>query len=467
MKEKVLNISKKNFINVILILSFVIIFTGIVVSIIPTGHFNDEGVYILGSRSMYKIHKILLAPFFFLKSDGLISFIMLSLFIMIITGSFQVMNDSNGMKVVLKKLVIKFENKPKILISIITLFFMIFGSVYGVFEETVILIPLIVYLSLSLKYDTLTGLAMSLLAVGLGFGCATLNPFTIGIASNLAGINPLSGIMYRVLIFIITYFILLSFIFNHIKKIMKDKTSSISYYVDKDKIAKQDIKEFTCQNEQRILKIYLSFFIGVLIAIVLAYSIKQIRDYSVVILSLYMLIFGILSGYLVFKNIKVTLKSFLNGLLSALPAVLLILLALSVNFIITDANVVDTITYNLLKVLENVGTIKGVILIFFIVLFLEFFISSSTAKAMLVISILAPLTIHGQNTNLTPEILVLAYTMGDGFTNVIFITSPVLLITLGMCDLKYRDWLKWTKWLFLLIFVLNIIYLIIGVLIGY
>ncbi|MFA6843193.1 MAG: hypothetical protein WCR33_02220, partial [Bacilli bacterium] len=99
-----------------------------------------------------------------------------------------------------------------------------------------------------------------------------------------------------------------------------------------------------------------------------------------------------------------------------------------------------------------------------IVFVLEFFVSSSTAKAVLVMGVLAPVIAR---TTLSANTMVLAYIMGDGFTNVIFPTSPVLLLALSMVGLKYRDWLKWTKWLFIILFALNIVYLMIAVAINY
>ena len=95
-------------------------------------------------------------------------------------------------------------------------------------------------------------------------------------------------------------------------------------------------------------------------------------------------------------------------------------------------------------------------------LLLEFFISSSTAKAILVMGLLAVV-----NTGLSGQMLVLLYTFGDGYTNVIFPTSPVLLISLSMIELDYFTWVRKSAPLFALNFLLVLGFIVLGVVIGY
>jgi len=79
--------------------------------------------------------------------------------------------------------------------------------------------------------------------------------------------------------------------------------------------------------------------------------------------------------------------------------------------------------------------------IYLLILFLEFFISSGSAKAFLVIPIIAPLV---DLVGLTRQSAVLAFTFGDGFSNVFFPTNAALLIALGLTVVSYAKWFKWT-----------------------
>jgi len=460
------HISGKSFLNVIIILSTFIIISAVLVYIIPAGSY-ENGVYTAINADKYPIYKLILSPILMLTdTSSLMSFLGLCLFIIFVSGAFQIMKDSNGMSVLLKKIVNKFEKRKTILMMLITLFFMLFGSIYGIFEESLILVPLIVGLSLALGWDTLTGLGMSVLAVGLGFGAAMTNPFSIGIASEELQISALSGIGYRIIIFVITYAILVLFLKLHISKIEKNPMKSISYTVDqtKDDYDISTIKETKFENEKKIGIIYGLFFIGILVVILTVYSIPQISGYSIVILAAYFLIVGSICGFILFDKKKDLFKALGVGYKSALPSVVMIMLALTIKFIIYDAHIAPTITNYCVIALESMGPYKSVLALLGIVFVLEFFVSSSTAKAVLVMGVLAPVIAR---STLSANTMVLAYIMGDGFTNVIFPTSPVLLLALSMVGLKYRDWLKWTKWLFIILFALNIVYLMIAVAINY
>jgi uncharacterized ion transporter superfamily protein YfcC len=63
--------------------------------------------------------------------------------------------------------------------------------------------------------------------------------------------------------------------------------------------------------------------------------------------------------------------------------------------------------------------------------------------------------------------LVLLYTFGDGYTNVIFPTSPVLLISLSMIEVDYFKWMKRGLPLFLSTFVLVVAFIALGIAAGY
>jgi uncharacterized ion transporter superfamily protein YfcC len=71
------------------------------------------------------------------------------------------------------------------------------------------------------------------------------------------------------------------------------------------------------------------------------------------------------------------------------------------------------------------------------------------------------------NTGLSRQMLVLLYTFGDGYTNVIFPTSPVLLISLSMIEVDYFKWMKRGLPLFISTFALVIVFIVLGICAGY
>ena len=72
---------------------------------------------------------------------------------------------------------------------------------------------------------------------------------------------------------------------------------------------------------------------------------------------------------------------------------------------------------------------------------MNFFISSGSAKAFMLIPLIVPLA---QIFGISPQLCVVAFAFGDGFSNVFYPTNAALLIALGLADVSYADWFKWS-----------------------
>lgn len=472
MDNKVVNISKKTFLNVVILFSALLIIATVLTYIIPKGIFeeviNEEGTIIqdfnsyieLKDESGINIFKAIFSPILVLFSKDGLSIIMLSLFLIVVSASFQIMDDSNGMKVIVNKLIEKFKNKKRLLIAIITLAFMCFGAFFGLFEEILALLPIIIMLTISLGYDSFTGFLICLVATGFGFASGITNPFTVLPASMIIGISPMSHVWYRIVIFLVMYALLLIYVFHHIKVITDNPNKSPTY--ENDQIKKQSLAIEIKKDNKKTFWIYTLFLLTVLLSIITITSIESIRNYTVVFLILIFLIGGLTCGYLATKDFKTVLKSFLKGMVAAIPAIFLIMLASSIKYILDEGMVLATIAHSISTFVQGKNIFLVTILIYLVVLVLEFFISSSTAKCILVMGVLSYVSV-----DLSKEMLVLIYLFGDGYTNVLFPTSPVLLIGLSMIGMNYFTWVKKGKWLIISNFIIVILLLFIGILVGY
>lgn len=472
-ENKIINMSKKTFITVVIMLGVLLLGSILLTYLVPSGHFQeivDEAdnvtynydVYIQDeSSSGINILKGIFSPILVLGSSDGLTLIMLSIFLLIVTGTFQVMSDVNGMKVLVQSLIKKFSSNKKVLIAVITLVFMMFGSFFGLFEETLALYPLIIIVTVGLGYDSFTGFLICIVASAFGFASAITNPFTVITASAILGISPMTHIWYRIIIFIVMYALLLLFVFLHIRKITKNPESSPTYENDALK-KEQYAKHEEIENSKTIGRTYLVFLILALAVVITVTSIEALRSYIVVFLMAFFLFGGPIAGYLCIKDFKKVMKSFWDGVVSAAPTILLILMAASVKFILEESSVLPTIANTISHIIDGKNTFVLAILIYLIILVLEFFISSSTAKAIFVMGILSCVSIE-----LSKEMLVLVYLFGDGFTNVLYPTSPVLLIALSMIGMNYLSWLKHSKWLFVFNFILVLMFIFIGIYIGY
>lgn len=470
MQNKIIDINKKTYVGIVIMLASLIVFSIIVTFIVPKGTFesyvNEYGEIVfdytkyikLPEQSGINIFKGIFSPILVLFSNDGISLFFLSLFILVIAGTFQLMSDTNGINSIVYFFVEKFKNKKNILIAGITLIFMLFGSFLGLFEEMLSLLPLIVMLTISLGYDGYTGFLVCIVACGFGFASAITNPFTVIAASSVIGVNPMYNLWFRILIFLIMYSLLLVFVFLHIRKISKNPMYSPTYDVDNKK--REQLTYSDNVYDKKALRTYSILLLIVLSAIIVFTSIKATRSYSVVILTIIFLFGGLISGYVVSKDFKHIIKLFLKGVLSALPTILLILMASSIKYILEEGNVLATIANSISIFVKDKNPFVMALLIYAIITFIEFFVSSSTAKAVFVMGILSII-----NISLSKELLVLLYLFGDGYSNVFFPTSPVLLISLSLIGINYVKWIKTGKWLILSNIIMVICLILLAVLV--
>lgn len=475
-QKSIIQISTKTFISVIIILFALIITAGILTFLIPAGSYalDPDGAIIpdsftfLPESSNFPIWRWFTAPFEVLVSKDGITIIGIALFLLILGGTFTIMDQTGGIVVIIKRLIARFKHRKYMLLRLVILVFMTFGAFFGIFEESIALLPIMILLSLSLGWDTMVGLGMCLLAAGFGFATAITNPFSVGIASQLANVSILSGVLYRLVIFGVMYALLSFFLVRYAKIIEATPSKSITYAIDIEKNKDFDLQHaIVYENESTIFKSYTILFL-VLFGVVLLSGILELLDIvslpTIILMAVTFLIGGIICGVTITKNIKKTLKQFLKGVLGVAPAIFLIMLAASVKFIITEAQVMDTILYYISEFLSDRSSLVGILFIYALVLVVQFFIGSASAKAFLIMPLLIPLV---SIIGISKELAILAFVFGDGYTNVIFPTNAVLLIGLSIASVPYTKWFKWTAVLQVITLLLTTAFLLLGLMIGY
>jgi len=470
-KKTLINISGKTFIQVTGLLLGLLILSIILTYIVPKGHFgllpSGETNYLdyIPSDQAGGISVIrgLLAPLLvFASGDGL-TLIMLSVFLFVISASFQVMNDVGGIRALVGAVSQRFMDRRNVLIVLISFAFYCFGAFLGLFEEMLTMLPIITALCVMVGFDSFTGFLCCIIACGFGFAGAITNPFTVLLASEIIGANPMVHIWFRILIFIVMFGLLMAFIFMYTRKIARDPSASLTIEHDRKlRNASETTERPSVAAEKKVKVVYSVFLIVSLALIVIASVSSALRGYAVVILAAYFLIFGPVAGIIASGNFGKTMKSFGNGILGTLPTIVFIAFAASVKFVLEEGEILPTIVHQINVLIEGHSPIIVALAIYLIVLLLEFFISSSTAKAILVMGLLAMVS-----TGLSKQMLVLLYTFGDGYTNVIFPTSPVLLISLSMIGVDYFRWVRKSLPLFAVNFILVVGFIALGLVLGY
>ncbi|MBQ2270905.1 MAG: YfcC family protein, partial [Firmicutes bacterium] len=453
--ESSLKISKKSFFSSMFILLLLMIGAGILTLVVPSGAFERimvdgkevivPGTFQFAQTGNYPFWRWFTAPVEVLWSADSVTVIMIIVFICIIGGTFTVLDKSGMLQYIMNGLVKKFETSKYKLMAVLTLFFMLFGSIFGIFEELVALVPIVILLSHAMGWDSLTGLGMSALAAGFGFSSATLNPFTLGVAQEIAGLPAFSGVGFRILVFVVCYSILFTFLYRYARKIEKDPTKSSIYEEDlaqKEKLSGSLSLE-ALPNEQylgKTVKIFSGALALVIGYIVAGFFVPALSAVSLPVMAVLFLVGGLLAARASHYGGQIG-KDFVTGIGGIAPSAILILMAMAVKLIITNGGIMDTILYYASETVAKMGPNGAAVMIFLLVLGLNFFVSSGSAKAFLLIPIIAPLA---ELVGLNSQIAVQAFCFGDGFTNMLYPTNAVLMITLGLTVVSYPKWFKWT-----------------------
>ena len=155
-QPNVLHISKKAFLSVVYILLGLIVIAGIMTLFIPSGAYlrDIDGNVIPNSFAWldnvnYPIWRWFTAPFEVLWGPDALNIIVIGLFLIILGGTFAVMDKTGGIIIVIKKLIERFKDNKYLLLRMVTLIFMMFGAFFGIFEESMALLPILIILSLS------------------------------------------------------------------------------------------------------------------------------------------------------------------------------------------------------------------------------------------------------------------------------------------------------------------------------
>ena len=438
-QNKGLNIGVRSFLISIGIIFLLMVATYILTLIIP-----GRGISFI---------KWLLSPILVLGAPGSGTIIAVLIFLLVIGGIFNSLTVGGLMNYMLSKLVNRFGDVKYKLMAVLVLFFMAMGSFVGSFEEIIPMTPIVVGLAVALGWDKVTGMAMSLLAAGCGFAAGIANPFTIGIAQGLAGLPMFSGIWFRALSFVFIYALLLWYIRRHAIAIENTDSRGAAHveYTD-DPRMNRGIKAF-------------AIILGAGILIVLSSSvITALLDYTMIIVALMFLIAGIAAVLLSGMSMRELGRTFVKGMITIAPSILMILMASSIKYTMEESGILVTMLNSAADMARGMSKSSLILFIYLICLVMNFFIASGSAKVFLLIPIIAPLA---QMFGLSMQLAISAFAFGDGFSNVFYPTNAGLLIALGLTEISYGEWFRYSWKFQALNLILTSGLLLFGLAIGY
>lgn len=443
----------------------IIVLVAILTYIVPAGEFDmvedpESGTEVIDADSYERVEQTPV-PFTDIftsipKGMGEAGWIIFLIFI--IGGSFGVINRTGAIEAGISKLVLSLKDRENLLIPVTLLIFSLGGATFGMAESTLIFIPMGVVLARSLNMDAITGMAMVFIGAMAGFSAGFLNPFTVGVAQSIAGLPLFSGIVLRIIIQVILVGVASWYIISYAQKIKRDPKKSLVYDLEQQE-QKSDESfdiDFTLRHKLVLLTVAVGF--GFII-----YGVTEGWSTSTDLAAIFLAI-GIVSGLIGGSSPNGIAEDFIAGAKELTYGALIVGLARAIVVVLQDGTIIDTVIHGAAQLLTSLPAYLSATGMYIFQVFLNFFIPSGSGQAATTIPIMAPL---GDIIGVSRQSTVLAYQLGDGFTNAIFPTSAILMAGLSIAKIPYNKWVRWVLPLMGFWIVIGIIFMIVSVLINY
>ncbi len=462
-------ISEKGRANVhpMLLLFIVLILCTLSTYVIPAGKYEtvlDEvsGIEHIDEDSFRFVERTPESPFNMLTAvtRGLQRTSDIIFFLVITGGLYGVVKASGAINIGVARLLRKFKNKEWVLIIAGMIILGIGSAFCGSFEEYLVFIPLALALSITAKLDSLTAAAVVYIPAVVGYAGGMTNTFTVGTAQTLAGVPMFSGIVFRWLIFIVLMTVSIAYVLWYTGNIKKNPKLSEVYEIDlrRNQDKKLDLDNIPQIGGRQILVIIL-FILGLIVAAVgIIYAGFYVDEMSAVFL-LTAILCGVAAG---FSPSKIS-REFGKGCKQILLPGMMIGLASAAVLVLEESNVMDSVMHYMIEIITKLpGKLIPCGMFIFHLLF-NVIVPSGSAQAKATIPLMVPIA---DKYEISRQVTVIAYQLGDAFTNIMAPTGGEILATLLICHVPFAKWVKFLLPLFILWIVIAMMMIMLAVTMG-
>lgn len=377
-------------------------------------------------------------------------------FVLLVGGVFSIITYTGAFEAFLVHYIKKMQAKPHLrtfFIPLVMLFFSLGGATFGMSEEVLVFILLMIPMARAMGYDSIVGIAIPFLGAGAGFAGAFINPFTIGIAQGISGLPPASGMGYRIICWIVFTILAIVFVMIYARKILKNPKKSPVYQID---LSREELQHSGHEGLQLTKKRRVVLMLLAASILLLVFGVN-IWDWYIEEIAALFLGLGILVSVVYGIKPNDAAKAFGNGTKEMIIAAMVIGFSRGLLVLVEDGNIIDTMLFQLSSLAEDLPKVASVEIMFLFQSALNFFVPSGSGQAALTMPLMAPLS---DLLGISRQVAVLAYQFGDGISNLIIPTSGITMGILEIAKIPYSIWFKWVATFVLIISLFAMILLI-------
>ncbi|MCG8370046.1 MAG: YfcC family protein, partial [Proteobacteria bacterium] len=380
--------------SLVLIFSFVVL-AQLLTYAIPHGQFEraaspdhpDRMIVVAGTYDeLSGDDSVTLAPWHFLLaiSEGLESAQGIIFLIFLVGGVIAVLRRTGAIDAALHGAVERLGKSPWLLIGGCLVLFSVGSFTIGMGEEYVPLVPIIVTMSLAMRMDAVVAMGMVWIPYGIGWACAGINPFGVLIAQDIANVPLTSGWSLRLIM--MAGFIAIAFhhIWRYAKRVQADPESSLVAHVDYGTgFDSPDDIEMT----PRRIAILAVFVLGLAGFV---YGVSELHWYIAELNAVFLGI-GLVAAVIARIPAGETSRTFLEGAAAMTPAALIVGFARTIEVVMTDGQIIDTVVHSIAGLLEGLPAEASALGMLVVQTVCNFFIPSGSGQAFVTMPLMSPL----------------------------------------------------------------------------
>ena len=452
--------------HTLVIISFILAIVAVATWFFPAGSYdrvvNDLGRTVVVDGSFQYIEQSPQGLFALLQAplEGIMAASEIIAFLFIVSGAIAIITKTRAIDAGITNAVKSFKGKEVLMIPIIMGLFSLGGAIFGMTEEAIPFVAMLIPLCLALGYDSIMAMGITYVGCIVGFATAMINPFSVGVAQSIANVPAGTGVGFRTLIWAVTTVAATLFLMWYGGRIKRNPELSPVYEIDQARRDSQELENdevtFTGRHKLILLSIVVCL-IGIIVGVLkFGFAIPEI---SALFLAL-----GVVAGLIGKLSLDEMATSFVNGAKDMIGAAIVVGFARGIVILAQDGQIIDTLLYQLSNFIGQLPSLIAGYVMFFVQMFINFFISSGSGQAALTMPIMAPL---GELVGITPQTSILIFQFGDGFSNAMFPTSGVLMACLGVAGIPWSKWIKWILPLQLIFAAIALIFITIAITIGW
>lgn len=382
-------------------------------------------------------------------------------FILIVGGSFQVITKTGAITSGMGRVVRRSKNKDILIIPIAMVLFALGGTSFGMAEETLPFFAIFMPIMMAMGFDSMTAFMVVFVGARTGYIASTINPFNVLIAQGILGIQGNPQLWLRMIAWVVLTAVAITWVVLYARRVKKNPESSITF---EDDIAKKvefaaDESALDAEFTGRQKGVLAVFIAGMCLIIWgLVTQGWYMNEISAVFLAM-----GLLAGVIAGFSQDVIAQEFVAGIADFAFSAIVVGLARGILVIASDGMIIDTILNALATGLGGIPAVLFTTLLYAVENLLAILVPSSSGLAALTAPIFGPLT---ELMGLNPEAAVWALSMGSATMSLICPTSAILVAGLGVCKIKLGQWWKTVWKFFLVVSLINIVFVAISGLIA-